>query len=266
MTCPHCSSPETSRRRRRTALRCAIGHSRACACRRVFNERTGTLFNDLQHPTDIVLIAVLWRLRYKLSLRDVAELLLVRGFAVTHETVRTWELASRRCLPTVCVRSGAARRVSWYLDETYVKVAGRLALPLPGHRPRREPHRLDAQRAPRPRPLHADSCASWLSLTDTAPTRHDRPPLGLPEGDSLDHRQKGAAPADAVPEQPHGAGSSRDQAALLPDARLRELRLGLTLLLGLRRVATVPPCPEPATPPTSRWPSNEQSSSRVGIR
>jgi hypothetical protein len=34
---------------------------------------------------------VLWRLRYKLSFRDVAELLLQRGFEVTHETVREWE-------------------------------------------------------------------------------------------------------------------------------------------------------------------------------
>ena len=65
MTCPHCNSPETRRRRRRTSL----GYRTfACqACRRVFNERTGTPFNDLQHPTDIVLLAVLWRLRYKLS-------------------------------------------------------------------------------------------------------------------------------------------------------------------------------------------------------
>ncbi len=32
-------------------------------------------FNDLQYPTDIVLMAVLWRLRYKLGSRAVAELL-----------------------------------------------------------------------------------------------------------------------------------------------------------------------------------------------
>ena len=36
------------------------------------NERTGTPFNDLQYPTDIMLLAVLWRLRYKLGFRDVA--------------------------------------------------------------------------------------------------------------------------------------------------------------------------------------------------
>ena len=39
-----------------------------------------------------MLLAVLWRLRYKLSFRDVAELLLLRGYVVTHETVRVWEL------------------------------------------------------------------------------------------------------------------------------------------------------------------------------
>ena len=88
--------------------------------------RTGTPFNDLQHPTDIVLLAVLWRLRYKLSFRDVAELLLQRGFEVSHETVREWEF---RFAPLLSERLRARRRgrasVSWYVDETYVKVAGR---------------------------------------------------------------------------------------------------------------------------------------------
>ena len=124
MACPHCSSSEISRRRRRTSL----GYRTfACrACRHVFNERTGTPFNDLQHPTDVVLLAVLWRLRYKLSFRDVAELLLQRGFEVTHETVRDWEF---RFAPLLSEQLRARRRgrvgVSWYLDETYVKVAGR---------------------------------------------------------------------------------------------------------------------------------------------
>jgi transposase-like protein len=73
-----------------------------------------------------VLLAVLWRLRYKLSFRDVAELLLQRGYVVTHETVRVWEL---RFAPLLALQLRARRRgrvgASWYLDETYVKVAGR---------------------------------------------------------------------------------------------------------------------------------------------
>ena len=61
MDCPHCGSAATNRRRGRTAL----GYRRrTCrSCSRRFNERTGTPFNDLQYPTDIVLLAVLWRLR-----------------------------------------------------------------------------------------------------------------------------------------------------------------------------------------------------------
>ena len=124
MTCPHCQSTAVSRRRQRTAL----GYRRfSCGiCHRRFNERTGSPFNELQFPTDIVLLAVLWRLRYKLGLRDVAELLLLRGYDVTHETIRAWEF---RFTPLISEqlrtrRLGRAGR-SWYLDETYVKVAGR---------------------------------------------------------------------------------------------------------------------------------------------
>ena len=123
MSCPHCRSKTVRRRRQRTSL----GYRRFwCAtCRRRFNERTGTPFNELQCPTDVVLLAVLWRLRYKLSFRDVAELLLLRGYMVTRETVRVWEL---RFAPLVTQQLRARHRgrvsVSWYLDETYVKVAG----------------------------------------------------------------------------------------------------------------------------------------------
>ena len=72
------------------------------------------------------MLAVLWRLRYKLSFRDVAEMLLERGYVLTHETVRDWEA---RFAPLLAERLRAKRRgragVSWYIDETYVKVGGR---------------------------------------------------------------------------------------------------------------------------------------------
>ncbi len=124
MPCPHCQSTVVRRRKQRTAL----GYRRfSCGiCHRRFNERTGSPFNDLQSPTDIVLLAVLWRLRYKLGLRDVAELLLQRGYNVSYETIRIWEF---RFTPLISDRLRTQRRGrggrSWYLDETYVKVAGR---------------------------------------------------------------------------------------------------------------------------------------------
>ena len=124
MTCPLCESTATTRRTGRTAL----GYQRfnCRSCRRRFNERTGTPFNDLHFPTDVVVLAVMWRLRSKLGFRDVAELLLQRGYRVTHETIRSWEF---RFAPLLADQLRARRRdqggESSYLDETYVKVAGR---------------------------------------------------------------------------------------------------------------------------------------------
>jgi hypothetical protein len=89
MNCPHCASTATKEQTRPTSL--GYRAFRCSTCKRIFNERTGTLFNYLEYPTDIILLVVLWRLRYKLSLRDLAEMFLQRGFVFTHEAVRDWE-------------------------------------------------------------------------------------------------------------------------------------------------------------------------------
>jgi transposase-like protein len=44
-----------------------------------------------QYPSDVIALVVLWRLRYKLSLRDPAEMFLIRGFVLTYEAARDWE-------------------------------------------------------------------------------------------------------------------------------------------------------------------------------
>ena len=49
------------------------------------------MLNRLQLPTDVVFLVVFWRLRYKLSLRDLAEMFLIRGIVFSHEAVRDWE-------------------------------------------------------------------------------------------------------------------------------------------------------------------------------
>ena len=72
-----------------------------------------------------MLLAVLWRLRYKLSLRDLAELFRPRGVIFTHEAVRDWEA---RFAPLLADWLRAKRQgqdgTSWYADETYIKVNG----------------------------------------------------------------------------------------------------------------------------------------------
>ncbi len=123
MPCPHCAATATAEQPRRTAL--GYRTFRCRACRRIFNECTGTTFNQVQYPTDLVLLVVLWRLRYKLSLRDLAEMFLDRGFVFTHETVRDWEA---RFAPLLTARLRARRRgaagAKWHADETYVRANG----------------------------------------------------------------------------------------------------------------------------------------------
>ena len=124
MNCPHCASATTKEQTQKTTLGYRI--FRCSACKQTFNERTGTPFNFLEYPTDVVLLVVLWRLRYKLSLRDLAEMFLERGWTFTYETVREWEM---RFAPLITEqlrikRRGQAGR-SWYVDETYVKVKGK---------------------------------------------------------------------------------------------------------------------------------------------
>jgi putative transposase len=105
MSCPHCGAASTTEQTDRTAL--GYRKFRCQACQRLFNERTGTPFNFLEYPTDLVLLVVVWRLRYKLSLRDLAEMCLIRGFTFTHEAVRNWEA---RFAPLLAERLCAKRR------------------------------------------------------------------------------------------------------------------------------------------------------------
>ncbi len=89
MDCPHCQSSSTREREGRTVQ--GFRRFRCRGCGRRFNERTGTAHNRVQVPTDIMFLVVFWRLRYKLSLRDLAEMFLIRGIVFTHEAVRDWE-------------------------------------------------------------------------------------------------------------------------------------------------------------------------------
>jgi len=73
-----------------------------------------------------VLLVVLWRLRYKLRLRDLAAMFLARGCVFSHEAVRDWEA---RFAPLLTARLRAKRRgtagTRWHTDETDRKVDGR---------------------------------------------------------------------------------------------------------------------------------------------
>jgi putative transposase len=124
MICPHCQSPGIRNLNRTTDLGYAV--FRCGDCGRKSNERTGTPFNFLEFPTDIVFEIVLCRLLYKLSLRNLAQMFLLRGFEFTHEAVREWE---ERFAPLLAEQIRRKRKGKlgrrWYADETYIKVKGK---------------------------------------------------------------------------------------------------------------------------------------------
>ena len=81
-------------------------------------------FAGFRCPPEVILLSVRWYLRYGLSYRDLEELLAERGIVVDHVTLYRWVQrftpilieASRPCRHSVADR--------WFVDETYVKVAG----------------------------------------------------------------------------------------------------------------------------------------------
>ena len=95
-------------------------------CGKQWNERTGTVLNRAQYPSDVIALVVLWRLRYKLSLRDLPEMFALPGMVFSYEAVREWEAKLTPALAEElrgCRRGKAGR--SWHVDETYLKVDGR---------------------------------------------------------------------------------------------------------------------------------------------
>jgi IS6 family transposase len=82
-------------------------------------------FAGFRFPSEVITVAVRWYLRYGLSYRDVKELLAERGIEVDHVTIYRWV---QRFTPLLINAARPCRHVPgdrWFVDETYVKVAGR---------------------------------------------------------------------------------------------------------------------------------------------
>ena len=58
MHCPHCASATSKEQIQKTTL--GYRTFRCSDCKRCFNEGTGTPFNFLEYPTDVVLLVVLF--------------------------------------------------------------------------------------------------------------------------------------------------------------------------------------------------------------
>jgi transposase, IS6 family len=86
---------------------------------------SSSAFAGFRFPREVIAVAVRWYLRYGLSYRDVEELLAERGVTVDHVTVYRWV---QRFTPEFIEAARLCRHTPgdrWFVDETYVKVAGR---------------------------------------------------------------------------------------------------------------------------------------------
>jgi transposase-like protein len=83
------------------------------------------LFKGRHFDRQVIILCVRWYLSYKLSSRDLAQMMGERGIELAHTTILRWV---QRYVPEVekCW-SRYARTVggSWRCDETYIKVNGR---------------------------------------------------------------------------------------------------------------------------------------------
>jgi len=82
-------------------------------------------FAGFRFPPEVITVAVRWYRRYGLSYRDVEELLAERGVEVDHVTIYRWV---QRFTPLFADAARPCRHAAgdrWFVDETYVKIAGR---------------------------------------------------------------------------------------------------------------------------------------------
>lgn len=83
------------------------------------------LFKGRHFEQEIIILCVRWYLRYKLSFRDLVEMMAERGVRLAHTTIMRWV---QRFVPEFEKRWNRYARkagLSWRVDETYVKIRGK---------------------------------------------------------------------------------------------------------------------------------------------
>jgi transposase-like protein len=83
------------------------------------------LFAGRHFERDVIILCVRWYLRYKLSLRDLVEMMAEQGLSLAHTTILRWV---KRYTPEFVKRwnrLGMPTGRSWRVDETYLKIRGK---------------------------------------------------------------------------------------------------------------------------------------------
>ena len=82
------------------------------------------LFAGRHFDREVIILCVRWYLRFKLSLRDLAEMMAERGLSLAHTTIMRWVQHYTPEFEKRWRRYALAIGRSWRVDETYVKIRG----------------------------------------------------------------------------------------------------------------------------------------------
>ena len=82
------------------------------------------LFEGRHFDREVIILCVRWYLRFKLSLRDLVEMMAERGLSLAHTTIMRWVWRYAPEFEKRWKRFAQAVGRSWRVDETYVKIRG----------------------------------------------------------------------------------------------------------------------------------------------
>ena len=80
------------------------------------------LFEGRHFDREVIILCVRWYLRFKLSLRDLVEMMAERGLSMAHTTIMRWVQRYAPEFEKRWRRFARAVGQSWRVDETYVKI------------------------------------------------------------------------------------------------------------------------------------------------
>ena len=87
--------------------------------------RRDPIFRYRRYEDDIVVLCVRWYISYRLTIRDLTEMMAERGLAIYPSTIWRWV---QRFVPEFEMRWDTLRRLtgsSWRVDEKYVQIRGK---------------------------------------------------------------------------------------------------------------------------------------------
>ena len=83
------------------------------------------LFEGRHFDREIIVLCVRWYLRFKLSFRDLVEMMAERGLSLVHTTIMRWVHRYAPEFERRWKRFARPAGSSWRVDETYVKIRGK---------------------------------------------------------------------------------------------------------------------------------------------